>query len=270
MMHEMDETSIMFLLADKYLAHQSHCMGDMSTGSITRLRPKGVCYETNKKHQQKERKARGRRPRNASVPLYFPLSLHQKKYEWWAFWMHVKQHECIFGQRAWLSDIAAIVSNQKENNTDTAVWKKGFLPGFICGLIIVELKKKNKNKTSLAVLMPNKCCATERAGQNDTWIDAACIDPRWWSWLGWDSVPMSRGGGGGGDSGVCRPMTKTLKQSAPAERRHKTRKSNNKTGGGRQRVCVCQSELQRWEGLRCRVVPFLLLLLFPRSPPPLL
>lgn len=44
---------------------------------------------------------------------------------------------------------------------ETQIWlfKKRFLPGFFCGV--------TKKKILLAVPMPNKCCATEKAGPTE-------------------------------------------------------------------------------------------------------
>lgn len=106
-----------------------------------------------------------------------------------------------------------------------------------------------------------ECWGLKGERRADTWIDAACIDPRWWSW---DSVPS-------GQAGRRRPQqvndekTETKRSEGKAtEEQEKYQKVE--TGGGRARLCVCQSELRRWEGLRCRAFPA-----FPSSllPPPL-
>lgn len=59
-----------------------------------------------------------------------------------------------FGRRAWLSNIAAIVSNQREKSTDTADSKKSFFLVSFCGPTIVELEK-NKTKQNKSLCRPD-------------------------------------------------------------------------------------------------------------------
>lgn len=84
------------------------------------------CLLWNKqKTPTKERKTGGRRPCSASEPHYFPLSSHQRNMSGEHFGC-MSSSASVFRRRAWLSNIAAIVSNQRENSTDTADSKKGF------------------------------------------------------------------------------------------------------------------------------------------------
>lgn len=168
-----------------------------------------------------------------------------------------------FGRWAWLSNIVAVVQ------IETHIWlfKKRFLPGFFCGVTIVAQKKKQHKKISLL----SRCLTSAAQQRRQDRRKKEC-----WGLRGETSGYMN----------WHRPHRSTLMKlrfNVSRQRRGTTAiagvwwkdwkngerskgeigaKNNNKmrqAEGGDGALCVCQSELQRWEGLRCRA--------FPASPP---